>query len=104
MSSTQRSNSPVPSSGSSAGSVTPPSPTSASRKEGSLEEKERRLAEERALAALRLQRKQRLDALVRKRKTNLKYLQVKQNISSLTSVFRNPIIPPYVAHLHLRCD
>lgn len=41
----------------------------------SQEEKERRLLEERQ--ALKLQRKQRLEALVRKRKTNLQYLNVR---------------------------
>lgn len=39
------------------------------------EEKERKLAEARALAALKLQRKQRLALLVHKRKNNLTYLQ-----------------------------
>ena len=38
------------------------------------EEKERKIAEERALAALRLQRKQRLQAMVIKRQRNLAYL------------------------------
>jgi hypothetical protein len=53
----------------------------------SMEERERRLAEERVLTALRLQRKQRLEALVRKRKDNLKYLQVQTNthIENLTA-------------------
>ena len=41
------------------------------------EEKERKIAEERALAALRLQRKQRLQAMVIKRQRNLAYLKVK---------------------------
>lgn len=41
----------------------------------SAEEKERRLAEARSLAALKLQRKQRLNLLVHKRKTNLAYLK-----------------------------
>jgi hypothetical protein len=39
-------------------------------------EKEKRLAEERAQAALKLQRKQRLEALIIKRKGNLQYLKV----------------------------
>ena len=42
------------------------------------EEKERRLAEERR--ALKLQRRQRLEALVRKRKANLQFLKVRCNI------------------------
>lgn len=92
MSSPPRSNSPLPAAAqaasSSSGSVTPPSPTSASRKEMlSIEEKERRLAEERAIAALRLQRKQRLDALVRKRKTNLRYLQVSCVVFDMFPIF-----------------
>lgn len=41
-----------------------------------LEEREKRLSDERVLIAQKLQRKQRLDALVRKRKANLEYLQV----------------------------
>jgi hypothetical protein len=40
------------------------------------EEKERRLAEERAIAALKLQRKQRLQAMSIKRQRNLDYLKV----------------------------
>ncbi len=40
------------------------------------EERDKRLAEERAQAALKLQRKQRLEAMVQKRKTNLAYLKV----------------------------
>jgi hypothetical protein len=40
------------------------------------EEKERRLAEERAIAALKLQRKQRLQAMTIKRQRNLDYLKV----------------------------
>ena len=39
-------------------------------------EKERRLAEERAATAHKLQRKQRLEALVEKRKNNFSYLRV----------------------------
>lgn len=41
------------------------------------EEKERKLAEERSIAALKLQRKQRLQAMIIKRQTNLAYLKVK---------------------------
>lgn len=41
----------------------------------SIEEKEKKLAEERAQNALKLQRKQRLEALIRKRKSNLLYLK-----------------------------
>lgn len=40
------------------------------------EEKERKLAEERSSAALKLQRKQRLQAMVIKRQRNLAYLKV----------------------------
>jgi hypothetical protein len=50
------------------------SSSSASASAASQEEKERRLAEERQ--ALKLQRKQRLEALVRKRKANLQFLKV----------------------------
>jgi hypothetical protein len=39
-------------------------------------DKERRLAEERAATAHKLQRKQRLEALVEKRKNNFSYLRV----------------------------
>lgn len=50
------------------------------RERRQIEERERRLAEERAQQqALRLQRKQRLDALVRKRKANLLYLKVRKS-------------------------
>mmetsp|Transcript_9596 Transcript_9596/g.15968 ORF Transcript_9596/g.15968 Transcript_9596/m.15968 type:complete len:506 (+) Transcript_9596:29-1546(+) len=41
----------------------------------SAEEKERRLAEQRSIAAHRLQRKQRLQAMIQKRQTNFAYLQ-----------------------------
>jgi hypothetical protein len=41
----------------------------------SIEEREKKLAEERAQNALKLQRKQRLEALIRKRKANLIYLK-----------------------------
>lgn len=50
------------------------SSSSANASAASQEEKERRLAEERQ--ALKLQRKQRLEALVRKRKANLQFLKV----------------------------
>jgi pheromone shutdown protein TraB len=51
--------------------------TTSSSSSSSVEERERKVAEERAQqAALRLQRKQRLQALVRKRKSNLIYLKV----------------------------
>jgi hypothetical protein len=42
----------------------------------SAEERERRLVEERAQAALKLQRKQRLQAMAIKRQRNLAYLKV----------------------------
>eukprot|EP01031_Cornospumella_fuschlensis_P029729 gene29729-35894_t len=41
----------------------------------SAEERERRLAEQRAITALKLQRKQRLAMLIQKRKTNLAYIK-----------------------------
>jgi hypothetical protein len=43
------------------------------------EEKDRRLAEERAIAALKLQRKQRLQAMSIKRQRNLDYLKVQHH-------------------------
>lgn len=39
-------------------------------------EREKKLAEQRSINALKLQRKQRLEALIRKRKANLQYLKV----------------------------
>lgn len=50
-------------------------------------EKEKKLAEQRAINALNLQRKQRLEALIRKRKANLQYLKVK-------ILNHNPSFPP----------
>eukprot|EP01040_Poterioochromonas_malhamensis_P016334 gene16334-18517_t len=38
-------------------------------------EREKKLAEQRSINALKLQRKQRLEALIRKRKANLQYLK-----------------------------
>lgn len=39
-------------------------------------EREKKLAEQRSINALKLQRKQRLEALIRKRKGNFQYLKV----------------------------
>jgi hypothetical protein len=54
----------------------PSSPAPAHPMALSAEDKEKKLAEARMLAAHRLQRKQRLQLLVHKRKTNLAYLKV----------------------------
>jgi hypothetical protein len=43
---------------------------------GAFAEEERKLAEERLIAAQKLQRKQRLQAVVLKRQNNFRYLQV----------------------------
>ena len=40
------------------------------------DDKDKRLADERSATALKLQRKQRLEAIVQKRKTNFSYLKV----------------------------
>jgi len=48
------------------------------------EERERKLAEERANAALKLQRKQRLQAMIIKRQRNLAYLKVKLDLPQST--------------------
>lgn len=50
--------------------------TSFQQQKADSEEKDRKLAEERAEAARKLQRKQRLEAMVQKRKTNFAYLKV----------------------------
>lgn len=47
------------------------------------DEKEKRLAEERSTAALKLQRKQRLQAMIQKRRTNLSYLKVLTNLKCI---------------------
>jgi hypothetical protein len=62
----KRNNSPLKS------SITSPAPAVNTEEK----EKEKRLADERAQAALKLQRKQRLEALIIKRKGNLQYLKV----------------------------
>lgn len=48
----------------------------ASSSHASNEDKDKKIAEERSVAAQKLQRKQRLEAMVAKRNTNLNYLKV----------------------------
>lgn len=66
--------SPTPSSAGTAG-ITSPSSSTAAATALHIEEREKRLAEERIQQALRLQRKQRLEQLIHKRKANLEYLK-----------------------------
>jgi hypothetical protein len=55
------------------------------------EEKERKIAEERALAALKLQRKQRLQAMSIKRQRNFAYLKVTKQLIMVTIILSNSI-------------
>ena len=66
----------------------PPSPSAQSVEDSAREqrdriERERKLADERSQNALKLQRKQRLQALIQKRKSNMAYLKVNEYQTNL---------------------